>query len=80
MQFINAAAGGTIYGDLSDHIATDIEHSPKRGGTHHTIEIDAASHIGQALGADSLAVNTYHLQSLETVGAGLRLSRTAPTG
>jgi len=80
MQFINAAAGGTIYGDLVQHIATETEHSPKRGGTEHPVRIESGTHLHRTLATDTLTVNTYHLQSLASVGEGLCVSATGPDG
>jgi putative glutamine amidotransferase len=62
MQFINAQAGGTIYGDVMAQAEGEIQpHSPKRGGTSHPVQIAPNSALGRVLQTDSLMVNTYHL-------------------
>ena len=80
MQFLNAMAGGQIYGDLSDHIDTDLIHTDKRGGTSHLIELDTNSHFAQVMKTQSLDVNTYHVQSIATVGEGLAVVARSPDG
>lgn len=80
MQFINAQAGGELYGDLTQHIETQIQHSPKRGGTEHPVMLRPDSHLGRVLGVKELTVNTYHLQSLASLGEGLRVSATGIDG
>lgn len=80
MQFINAQAGGTLYGDLSAHIDTPIAHSTSRGGKEHAVMLEPDSHIAQALGTTALTANTYHIQALASVGSGFRVVGTSPDG
>ena len=79
MQFINAAAGGTLYGDLSQHVAGASQHSPKRGGQPHPVRIQPGTRLHTLLGAE-ITANTYHLQALAEVGDGLRVTATSPDG
>ncbi len=79
MQFINAAAGGEIYGDLTQHVQTDIQHSPKRGGQDHPVAIQLGTRLHDLLGGE-ITANTYHLQSLASVGDGLKVTATSPDG
>jgi putative glutamine amidotransferase len=79
MQFINAQAGGKIYGDLARHVKTHIQHSPKRGGKEHPVSIEVGSHLRTLLGSEVTA-NTYHIQSVASVGAGLRAVAHGPDG
>jgi putative glutamine amidotransferase len=80
MQRLNALAGGTIYGDVeAEHEGADT-HSQKRGGTTHPVTFDPSSHMGQWLDADTLEVNTRHLQAPGTVGDGFSVAATAPDG
>ncbi len=80
MQFINAQAGGTIYGDLAQHIDTDIAHSPKRGGTAHTVHIEPDSRLHIALACNQISVNTYHIQAISKVGEGLSVTARSSDG
>jgi putative glutamine amidotransferase len=80
MQFINARHGGTLYGDIRDHLTTDIEHSASRGGTTHPIQIEANTHLANVYPNGTLTVNTYHKQALASVGDGLRVSAMSEDG
>jgi putative glutamine amidotransferase len=80
MQFINAQTGGTIYGDLARHIQTSIQHSPKRGGKEHPIKLEVGSRLRDVMGREELMSNTYHIQSVATLGAGLKPAAYSPDG
>ena len=80
MQRLNALAGGTIYGDVEAEHEGARTHSQKRGGTTHPVTFDPSSHMGQWLDADTLEVNTRHLQAPATVGDGFSVAATAPDG
>jgi putative glutamine amidotransferase len=80
MQFINAHAGGTLYGDLHAQHPGAIIHSAARGGQHHLIHLEPDSRLSQVLAAETLSVNTYHVQAVVDVGAGLRAVGFSPDG
>jgi len=71
MQFINAQAGGTIYADVMAQKEGALTHSAGRGGTSHPVQFDSDSHLWHLLG-ENLTVNTYHIQAVAEVGAGLK--------
>jgi putative glutamine amidotransferase len=78
-QFINAQAGGTIYADLmAQHEGAGV-HSAGRGGQPHPVEFASGSRIGSLLG-QHLVTNTYHIQAIASVGAGLRAVGHSPDG
>ncbi len=80
MQFINAQAGGTIYGDLNAERPGALVHSAARGGQHHLIHLEADSYLNHSLKAAALSVNTYHMQAVVDLGAGLRAVGFSPDG
>ncbi|MEM6530909.1 MAG: gamma-glutamyl-gamma-aminobutyrate hydrolase family protein, partial [Chloroflexota bacterium] len=80
MQFLNARAGGTLYGDLSQHVETDIVHSAGRGGTQHPVHFTAGSKLADIFGTNEITTNTYHIQALATVGEGFAVTATSPDG
>ncbi len=80
MQFVNAQAGGTIYGDLNRHKLDALIHSRERGGEDHPVEIQPDSHLADMLGAASMTTNSYHIQSVAEVGTGLRPVAFSPDG
>lgn len=80
MQFINARAGGTIYGDLNAQRPDALIHSRGRGGGEHLLRIEPDSRLRSILKAESLPVNSDHIQAVVRVGAGLRAVAFSPDG
>lgn len=80
MQFINARHGGTIYADVSAQHSAALNHSQGRGAAAHPVEIVPETHLYAALGQNQVEVNTYHVQAIAQIGAGLRVSAMAPDG
>jgi len=80
MQFINAMRGGTIYGDTTQQVKNALNHSDERGADPHFIHIDTGSVLYRTLDTPQIKVNTYHIQSVEIVGQGLKVAATAPDG
>ncbi|MDX1995737.1 MAG: gamma-glutamyl-gamma-aminobutyrate hydrolase family protein [bacterium] len=79
MQFINAQAGGTIYADVMAQKGDTLTHSAGRGGKEHPVQFERDSRLGTVLGKN-LNVNTYHIQAVAEVGAGLRVVGRGPDG
>ncbi len=77
MQFANAMAGGTIYGDVERQCGAAV-HSAERGAGEHEIQIEHGSRLAAILGVERLRANTHHIQAVADLGAGLRAAaRTA---
>ncbi len=79
MQFINAMCGGAIYGDVMRETAAG-PHSPNRGREWHPVRIEPGTRLREILSVDELEVNSYHLQAVAEVGAGLRVSACSEDG
>ncbi|HEY4025688.1 MAG TPA: gamma-glutamyl-gamma-aminobutyrate hydrolase family protein [Candidatus Dormibacteraeota bacterium] len=81
-QAINVALGGTLYQDLAQDGATDLQHStPLEGGRDflaHAIEMSPGSHLHEALGAGRLEVNSFHHQAVRHVAPGLEVTAVSP--
>lgn len=80
MQFINAQAGGTIYADLNAQKSGTLLHSAGRGGTEHMVHLEDDSRLRQVMNTAALTTNTYHIQAVIEVGAGLRAVGFSPDG
>src|SRR5690606_817044 len=80
MQFINAQAGGTIYADVYAQKPGVLLHSAGRGASDHTVQFATDSHIRQVLNAPEIIANTYHIQAVNEIGAGLRAVGYGPDG
>ena len=77
MQFANAMAGGTIFGDAQRQCAA-ADHSAERGAGEHEIQIEPGSRLASILGVERMSTNTHHIQAVADLGAGLRpAARTA---
>ncbi|MCU0514975.1 MAG: gamma-glutamyl-gamma-aminobutyrate hydrolase family protein [Anaerolineae bacterium] len=79
MQFLNAQAGGTIYADLMAQQPGAQPHSPGRGAAPHPVHFAPGSRLAALLGP-VFAANTYHIQAVAAVGAGLRAVGHSPDG
>ena len=81
MQFINARFGGTIYGDVQKEIGVG-PHHPRRSDEEfiqHGVTIESGSPLRDLIGRPS-PVNSYHVQAVCEVGAGLRVSIRSDDG
>ena len=77
MQFANALAGGTIYGDVQAQTAAGV-HSADRGASEHKIEIEASSQLSEILRMNDMRTNSHHIQAVADIGAGISVTaRTA---
>lgn len=80
MQLLNAASGGTIYGDVERQLAGSLTHSDKRGADVHAVLLDETSHLYDILRKPTVEVNTRHVQAVARVGSPYRVAATAPDG
>ncbi|MGB7340244.1 MAG: gamma-glutamyl-gamma-aminobutyrate hydrolase family protein [Phototrophicaceae bacterium] len=80
MQFINAMHGGTIFADVTQQQSHAINHSNGRGADPHFVNIVEGTKLYRTLDTSKIKVNTYHIQAVDSVGEGLRVSATAPDG
>jgi putative glutamine amidotransferase len=76
MQSLNVALGGTLYQDLKEQLAIELNHT----SSAHKIEIKAGTLLHKIIGKTSYVVNTFHHQAIKTLGDGLVTSATAPDG
>ncbi|QPC84400.1 gamma-glutamyl-gamma-aminobutyrate hydrolase family protein [Phototrophicus methaneseepsis] len=80
MQFINAQAGGTIYGDLMAERQNAAVHSSSRGGQPHQVYLARDSVLRDIFESSEITANTYHIQAVASVGAGLHAIAHSPDG
>ncbi|HEX4053458.1 MAG TPA: gamma-glutamyl-gamma-aminobutyrate hydrolase family protein [Tepidisphaeraceae bacterium] len=81
-QLMNVYRGGSMHQFLPDVARNSpIEHR-KLGDQlpRHAVTLDTASHLGQSIGKPEISVNSYHKQSADRLGRGLRVIATAPDG
>jgi len=82
VQVVNVALGGTLVQDLPSEWPQALVHD---GGTDrsariHAVHIGVGSRLARALGATGMTANSFHHQSLASVGAGLHAVAHAPDG
>lgn len=82
IQLINVACGGTLYQDLPSEKPSEIQHDQPndRAARTHSVTIAAGSRLIASTGAAEMAVNSYHHQAVSRLGAGFRVTATAPDG
>lgn len=83
LQALNVATGGTLRQDLVHDRDATVQHRMDVVGenaTHHTIELEAGSLLRGLLGADRVAVNSFHHQAADRLGDGLRVCARAMDG
>jgi putative glutamine amidotransferase len=81
MQLMNALAGGLIYGDLSKEVKNARKHVSEKGGfTAHEIYLEEGTQFHKLFKKKAMAVNSFHQQSIESVGEGFVVSARAPDG
>ena len=78
MQFVNAMAGGEIYADAQAQLAAN-PHSPDRGGNEHEVAIESGSRLHDLFG-QGLTTNSYHIQAIASLGAGLQATAHSADG
>ena len=82
MQILNIALGGTIFQDLALRPASSLNHmqlSESRADTSHKITVSQNSMLYNILG-DSACVNSFHHQSVHTLGTDLKITAIASDG
>ena len=81
-QVLNVASGGTLVQDIPSQIPGSGAHDPdvERWETAHEVEILPETRLREILGAERVAVNSFHHQSVERLGEGLILSARSPDG
>jgi putative glutamine amidotransferase len=80
LQALNVSRGGTLHQHLPDR--SDVEHLQRHEGfaPAHDVDVARGSVLHWLTAADRLAVNSFHHQAADRVGAGLEVAARAPDG
>jgi putative glutamine amidotransferase len=72
-QVLNVATGGTLIQDIPSVIGGAVDHDPpaERWDAVHDVELLRGSRLRAILGRETLAVNSFHHQAVDVLGAGL---------
>ena len=87
LQIVNLAAGGTLYQDLAEQMASSIKHDYfPFGGRYardylaHDVQVAQNTKLAEIFGSGSLRVNSMHHQGVRQLGNQLVASAVAPDG
>ena len=84
MQFVNAALGGTVFADVQAQLGA-AAHAPARNRgveVYHRIDLVPGTVLAGRAGRDAMMaeVNSFHIQAVRDLGAGLQVSARSPDG
>lgn len=81
-QVVNIARGGTLHQHIPDVYGEGLQHRQTELGHHtsHTVTVEQDSLLARTLGTLNAEVNSFHHQSVEELGLGLRVSARSPDG
>jgi putative glutamine amidotransferase len=83
LQALNVASGGTLRQDLTHDPRATVQHRMEITGApsvQHTVEVEPGTRLHRLLGAERVAVNSYHHQAADRLGRDLRVSARAADG
>jgi len=83
LQVLNVALGGSLVQDIPSLVGPSVSHDDRarpRTGLAHRVRIVPATRLHALLGADDLAVNSFHHQAASLLGRGLLATAFASDG
>lgn len=85
IQVLNVAMGGTLYQDVADEFSAEISHRQQdnkipKHDPGHEVTVQPDSLLARTYGQSTIAVNSFHHQSLKDVAPELRVNAVAPDG
>ena len=81
IQVLNVALGGTLVVHVPDVVGEDVLHRlPPREPTPHEVCVDDGCGLALIMGATRVAPMSWHHQSVDALGEGLRVVARAPDG
>jgi putative glutamine amidotransferase len=75
LQALNVARGGTLVQHIDGHLQTHAMYEPA-----HDVVVERGSLLGWLTDRDGLAVNSFHHQAADRIGAGLEVAARATDG
>ena len=79
MQALNVARGGSLHQHIPD-MPGKLPHRQEAAGDvpTHSVTVEPGSLLGETVGTGDLPVNSFHHQSIDRLGEGLRIVACAP--
>jgi putative glutamine amidotransferase len=81
-QIMNVALGGTLVQDIPSQLPSEIDHAPdgRRAERVHGVTIEPRSLLADVVHATSIRTNSSHHQSVDKLGADLRVTARSEDG
>ncbi len=76
-QLLSVWRGGTLVQDIPTAVGTSVAHAK---GARHDVEIDPSSRVGRILGVARVPVLSWHHQSVDSPGKGVRVAARSGDG
>jgi putative glutamine amidotransferase len=82
IQLLNVTFGGTLVQDIPSERPGSLAHDQedRHNSRVHPVRVEGGTRLASALGITDLQVNSFHHQSADRVGKGLRLAAKSPDG
>lgn len=81
LQLVNTVLGGTLHAHIPDAYGETVRHrAPPRQPIPHEITLEPASRLAGRLGCTLIVAASWHHQSIDRLGDGLRAVAWAPDG
>ncbi len=82
LQVLNVACGGTLHQHIPELPGVEAHGRPGEPGgeRRHTVTLDATSHLASVMGTNAPTCSCHHHQSVDKLGAGLRVVGRASDG
>ena len=82
IQLINVALGGKLYQDIPSECPSEILHRQTQDKTEpsHSVNVIEGTPLHALVGKTRMAANSFHHQSISTLGEGLRVMALADDG
>lgn len=82
-QLMNVVLGGNLYQDINAQVEGSLGHCPENGDSsqvHHMVRIEKDTKLYNIFENDSVAVNSFHHQSVKDLGKGLKAAAFSHEG
>ena len=82
IQVLNVALGGTLVQDIPSQCPGALAHDEDtpRNSRSHDISVERGTLIASAIGTEHCSVNSFHHQSVNSLGQGLKVTARSPDG
>jgi putative glutamine amidotransferase len=82
VQVLNVALGGTLVQDIPSEVGKSLDHDAEgaRSQRVHGVAVSSGSRLSEIVNAAEINTNSFHHQSVDRLGEGLRITARSPDG